>query len=85
VAEGGGKGGCDGGQERPVKPLVDKAVSVVQTRLAWQHRYSDCVADRWAHAVLYFPELSNSSQTWKLKMDALPYSKKLELKLGHCE
>jgi hypothetical protein len=35
------------------------------------------VADGWAHAVLFyfFPKLSKPAQTWKLKMDALPYSR----------
>jgi hypothetical protein len=47
------------------------------------------VADGWAHAVLYFPELSKLTQSWKLKMDALPYSKNSQFlhvaRLGYCK
>jgi hypothetical protein len=42
-----------------------------------------------AHAVSYFPELSKSAQTWKLKMDALPCSKNSQFlhvaRLGYYE
>jgi hypothetical protein len=42
-----------------------------------------------AYAVSYFPELSKSAQTWKLKMDALPCSKNSQFlhvaRLGYYE
>jgi hypothetical protein len=87
VAEGGVNGGRDGGQERPAKPWADKTTVVVQMQSAWQRRCSDRVADGLAHTVLYFPELSKSVQIWKLKMDALPWTKNFQFlhgsKLGH--
>jgi hypothetical protein len=70
-----------------VKPWVDKVVATVRTRLPRRRRCSDRVADGWAHAVLYFPELSKSAQTWKLKMDVLTCSKNSQffddVRLGH--
>jgi hypothetical protein len=64
-------------------------VATVRTRSAQRRLCSDRVADGWAHTVLYFLELSKPAQTWKLKMDALPYSKNSQLlhvaRLGHYE
>jgi hypothetical protein len=58
-----------------VKPWADKVVAMVGTQSARRCCCSDRVGDWWAHAVLYFPELSKPAQTWKLKMDALPIPK----------
>jgi hypothetical protein len=89
VAEGGGNGGWDGGQERPAKPWADKAAAMVRTWLAWQRHSSDRVADGWAHTVLYFLKLSKLAPIWKLKMDALTCSKNSQFfhvaRLGHCK
>jgi hypothetical protein len=89
VVEGDENGGWDDGREWLVKPWADKVATAVQTWLARWHRCSDCVADGWAHMVLYFPKLFKSAQTWKLKMDALPYSKNSQFlhvdRLGHYE
>jgi hypothetical protein len=56
---------------------------------ARRQRCSDHVADGWVHTVLYFSELSELAQIWKLKMDALPYSKNFQFlyvaRLGHYE
>jgi hypothetical protein len=89
VAERGGNGGQDGRRESPVKPQMDKAAAVVRMCSARRRRCSDHVADGWAHTVLYFPELSKLTQTWKLKIDALPCSKNSQFLhvdiLGHDE
>jgi hypothetical protein len=89
VVEGGENSGRDGGRERLAKSWVDKAAAAVRTQSAQRRRCSDCVADGWAHAVLYFPELSKLTQTWKLKIDALPCSNNSQFlhvaRLGHYE
>jgi hypothetical protein len=78
VVEGGENSGWDGGRERLAKPWADKAVAAVRTQSAQRRRCSDRVADGWAHTVLYFPKLSKLTQTWKLKIDALPCSKNFQ-------
>jgi hypothetical protein len=63
VAEGGGNGGWDGGWDGGWEWLTtswaDKAVATVRMRSAQRRRCSDRVADRWAHAVLYFLNYPN--------------------------
>jgi hypothetical protein len=56
---------------RRQRRLFEEA-GTVQTRSA---RGSDRAADRWAHAVLFFPILPKLAQTWNLKKNALPCSK----------
>jgi hypothetical protein len=89
VAEGGGNGGWDGGRERPVKPWADKAVATVRTWSARRHCCSDCVADGWAHAVLYFPELCKLAQHMEFENGCLTMFQKFPIfhvaRLGHYE
>jgi hypothetical protein len=54
--------------------------AVVQRQSAWgERRCSDRATDEWAEVVLDFSNLSKTSSTLKIKVDALPYSKNSQI------
>jgi hypothetical protein len=78
AARGGGRGRWKRWAERRPKRWRNHGWTRQQPRSVRGQHGGAIVRTVWltsgAHAVSYFPELSKAAQTWKFKMDAVPYS-----------